>query len=1060
MPENRLAPDAGERPQAADPAAERDEPDSHRGLPPEPALAKTREAALDSTLEMALLEPLPPFTDAARARKSLAALERALGEGVAERALTAARSSPDPDRALDALERVLTAPLPRPPERMGDEALRAVAAVGAASDFLPRLLARRPRLLDWLSAAAHLHREKKRETYLRELSRRVIRLAPGDAAALMRALRRYKYREVLRIAARDLLGLGTVAEVTRELSALAEACLESAIPFLDAALRERHGAPDGAPKPGDGYCVLGMGKLGGRELNFSSDIDLICFYGVDGRTAGGSGPPVTHREHYARLTEQLARVIGEVTEHGFVFRVDLNLRPDGRSGPIVNALEGMESYYESFGRTWERAALLKARPCAGDLALGERLLEALAPFVWRRTVDHTTIEEMRSLKAQINRRAVQKGDDVKLGPGGIREIEFFAQALQLLHGGKNPRLRERSTLGALANALFAGLLAARDHDVLADAYVFLRRVEHRLQMIAERQTHALPLEAEARLRIARGAGFSTLAQFEAELGRHRANVGAIFGDILHATGAAVAPADPLLAAAVDPEVPEPARLEALAARGFRDPASALDHLARLARDRQSPFDRRGAPAPEAVRLLGDCATSPDPDLALFHLAELFATLRAPGAYFDLLARHPPTARQLTALLGSSDFLSKYFVRHPELIDWLVQSGLAQAKKGRAGLREELAARLSRQTDPEGRLVAMRRFKNEEVLRIGLNDVAGNLAVEEVMEELVELAEALLDRALELARAELVERYGLPRGPGGHEATLSVVGLGTLGARELGYQSDMDLIFVYSDAGETLGGSRGRSTNAEFFARLAQRLLSSLSLSLREGYLYRTDVRLRPSGNQGTLVVTARAFSEHQLKRAQLWERQALIRARRVAGDEALFDRVQAEVLEPAIFRPGADPVAMRAEIARVRDRMVRELSLETADQYNPKLGRGGLADIEFVAQFLQLAHGARDLSLRGGHTRKAIAALGAAGILSPRDTQVLEHGWTFLRRLENRLRIVHDHPLQHMPRSGPGLRSLARRLGYGGEEPEALLLADYAARTRAVRQVYERLLGA
>ncbi len=1004
-------------------------------------------------------EPLPPFAEPARARAALAALEDSLGVAAAERARTAASFAADPDRALDALERVLLAAGPRAPERLGDEALRAVAAVGAASDFLPRLLARRPRLLDWLSASAHLRREKKRDVYLRELSRRVARIDPGDSAALMRTLRRYKYREVLRIAARDLLGVCTLIEVTRELSSLADACLQTAVVFLDAALRERYGAPEGAPEPGDGFCVLGMGKLGGRELNFSSDVDLICIYAKDGRTAGGSRPPVTHLEHYARLTEQLARALGEMTEHGFVFRVDLNLRPDGRNGPIVNSLDAMEAYYEGFGRTWERAALLKARPCAGDLALGERVLSALAPFVWRRTVDHTTIEEMRSLKAQINRRAEQKGDDVKLGPGGIREVEFFVQALQLLHGGKNPRLRERNTLLALGNALFAGLLTARDHDALADAYVFLRRVEHRAQMIAERQTHAVPREPGARLRIARGLGFPALEGFEAELARHRASVGAIFGDILHATGAATAAPDPQLAAAVDPEVPEPTRLARLAERGFRDPAAALMHLTRLARARESPFGRRGAPSAEAIRLVADCAASPDPDLALLHLAEFFAILRAPGAYFDLLARHPPAARLLTSLFGSSDFLSKYFVRHPELVDALVQSGLAQLTKGRKALRDELAQRLALRDDAEGKLVAMRRFKNEEVLRIGLADVAGNLSVEEVADELTELAEALLEATLELARAELLERYGLPLGPGGEEATFAVIGLGTLGARELGYQSDLDLIFVYSDAGETSGGSRGRTTNAELFARLAQRLLSGLSLSLREGYLYRTDVRLRPSGNQGTLVVSAGAFGEHQLKRAQLWERQALIRARRVAGDAALFDRLQAEVLWPAIYRPGADPAAMRAEIARVRDRMMRELSQESADQYNPKLGRGGLADIEFVAQFLQLARGASDPLLRIPHTRRAVAALGAAGALSARDAQVLESGWTFLRRLENRLRIVHDHPLQHMPRSGPALRSLARRLGYGGERPEAALLADYAATTAAVRQVYERILG-
>ncbi len=1006
-----------------------------------------------------LSAPGPRFEDEPRARAALDALEKALGAALAARAERAARSSADPDRALDALERALSARR-LPSEKLSDRAIGLVCQLGSGSDFFPRILARRPRLLDWLCAGRNLGAEKPLEAYQRELAARVRRLAdPSDVAALTRLLRLYKYREMLRIAVRDLSGQATVGEVTRELSALAEASLDAAVLFLDALLRRRHGAPEGSDRPGDNFCVLGMGKLGARELNFSSDIDLIYLYGREGRTAGGEGGAVTHFEYYARLGEQLTKAIGEVTSDGFVFRVDLNLRPDGRNGPIVNSLDSMEEYYQSFGRTWERAAMLKARPVGGDRAVGETLVASLAPFVWRRSVDHSTVEEMRALKARINQRLGSRGDDVKLGPGGIREVEFFVQALQLLHGGKNPKLRERATMAALSQALFAGLITARDHDILADAYLFLRKVEHRLQMLAERQTHALPEDGRARLRLARAMGFDSVAAFDAQLGRHRRAVAAIFNDVMQASGATPAAVDPMLSQAADLDAPDEARTAALAARGFRAPAEALQSLLLLARDRTSPFAKRGGAAPEAVKLLADCAASPDPDRALFHLTGFLTAIRQPGPSYTLLAQNPSTARLLASLFGTSDYLSKDFLRHPELLEALVRSDQAVVKKGKERLAQELAARLAAHPDLEDKLVTTRRFKNEEVLRVGLNDVAGSLELQEVSWELSDLAEVLVQACRDLAWQEQLARYGEPLDEAGAPARLAILGLGKLGGRELGYHSDLDLIFVYSSAGETRGGSRGKIGSGEFFARLAQRLLSHLSLQLREGYLYKTDVRLRPSGNQGTLVVSLNSFADHQQRRAQVWERQALTRARLVCGDEQLWRDLQEKVLGPLVFRPVDDPALLRAEVARMRERMERELAQESRAQVNPKLGRGGIVDVEFLVQYLELLHGPVHPQVRQAGTLEALSALAEVEALSAQDAQRLTRAWLFLRKLENRLRIVHGAPLSHLPTGGPTLHMLARRLGYAGEEPGFRLLADYDATTDEVRRSYDRLLA-
>jgi glutamate-ammonia-ligase adenylyltransferase len=461
-----------------------------------------------------------------------------------------------------------------------------------------------------------------------------------------------------------------------------------------------------------------------------------------------------------------------------------------------------------------------------------------------------------------------------------------------------------------------------------------------------------------------------------------------------------------------------------------------------------------------VKFLAELARTPDPDQALNLFSEFIASLAAPQSYLGLLAHSTQAQRRLLNLFGQSDFLSRYFLRHPELLDALVQPSLDEVHKDDARLRQELSSRVQRHADPEERLGAMRRFKNEEILRIGLSDIGGELTVPEVAQQLTSIADGVLDELLFLAEREQLERYGAPLS-GARAESLAVIGMGKLGGRELGYHSDLDLIFIYSGTGtaETAGGARGKISHHEYFAKVVQRLISMLSLQFREGVLYRVDTRLRPSGNQGPLVVSAEAFREHHERRAQLWERQAMVKARGVAGDQGLIQRIRSEVIEPLVYeRPLPENAA--TEIDRMRMRMEREIAKETDAELNPKVGHGGLVDVEFATQFLQLSHGEALPEVRVTGTLEAIERLAARRCLSNADAEALRSGYLFHRGVENRLRLVHGYSLSSMPTSGRPLAILARRLGYLGPNVSEAFLAEYRSYADRVRQVYERLMGA
>jgi glutamate-ammonia-ligase adenylyltransferase len=884
--------------------------------------------------------------------------------------------------------------------------------------------------------------------------RRLAAAAVGDLSDLdsaRRGLRRFAAREKLRIATRDLLGHpGQDVDVTaRELSDLAEACCEVALAEALAWGEARFGPPLAAGGAPCALAVIGMGKLGGRELNAGSDVDLMLFYETDDAAEGtppGKPSSLSLHEHFTRVAQRFVATLDQSTQDGMVWRVDLRLRPEGTRGPLVNALASAERYYETWGRTWERAALVRARPVAGDLQFGARLLEALGPFVWRRAVDPGIVEEMKSMLGRARAEAGESSaDDLKIGPGGIREVEFFAQSLQLVWGGREPRVRCTNTLDALRRLRTRGFVSEGEETELSDAYLFLRRLEHRIQFATGLQTHSLPSDPSMVDRIARSLGYDGSPALLRELGAVRARVSSRFASL----GREPASHDvsfERLAAALD--AGDEAAVAAAAVDRFGTAASGdlPRHLLALARRPDGPLgattrDRDNAFARRLVDALAEAA---DPEQSTRLLAAFFSRLTTPGLYVRALADEPRMVRALASLLGASVFLGEALVGHPDLADRVLYArGVPVPEVARAQVDEEVAALGDEARDVDAFVGALRRAKRRVTFEVGLADLAGELTTREATHALTALADAMLEQACRFAmqEQERVDARGL-----------ALVAMGKLGGREIGYGSDLDLLFVYEDADDDA---------PERFARIAQRVLRLLGAPHGEGPGYDLDTRLRPSGSHGLLVVSLEAFTRYQAEQAQGWERQALVKARACAGDAELGGRVIAVAHAAAYQRGAPDP----ERVHHLRTRMQRELTHERLDRpparYDVKLGRGGIVDVEFAAQWLQMKHG-RDPRVRTTETEVALAALETCRYLEPSLAEALREGWRFLRRLEQRLRVSHGTSATLLEEGAPGLAALARSMGLHDApraRAEALLLERYVAVTREARAAYLRVLG-
>jgi glutamate-ammonia-ligase adenylyltransferase len=788
---------------------------------------------------------------------------------------------------------------------------------------------------------------------------------PPDLASLPEAdwprlLRRWRAAESTRLVWRDVAGLDTVEQTLAGSTRLAEQALQAGLAALEGLFAQRHGVLRDDDGNAQRLVVFGLGKLGGGELNFSSDVDLVYAFPEHGGSDGAR--PLDAEGYCTRLGQRLAQLLGEVTADGFVHRVDLRLRPFGASGRVALSFAAMEQYFQREGRDWERYAWIKARPVAGDIDAGERLLEALRPFVYRRYLDYTALDGLRAMKALIDAEVGRRelADDLKLGPGGIREIEFLAQALQLIRGGREPALRQRSLLPTLAALATAGHLPQAQADALVAAYLFLRRLENRVQMFADAQAHSLPADALARERIALGLGYADVAAMEAALAVQRDIVQDAFADLLQARRRPAASAAPSELAAYWSALPDGGDPAVLAAAGF---AQAEDHHGRLRDFARSPAVRALSDAARVrldhvlPALLEAAAHSAAPDAALPRGLGLLNSISRRASYLALLDEQPEALRRLVDVVARSALLAERLAGHPLLLDELLDARAAQPPPTGAALAAHIARDLAghganaEEGDTEAALARLGELRQSLSFRIALATLAQRQPAGASASQLAEVAEQLLAHVLALARTELEAAHGVIPGAG-----FAVVGYGSLGGRELGFGSDLDLVFLHDAPADAVSDGARPLDATRYFARLAQKLVGLLGATTAAGRLYEADVRLRPDGAKGLLVSSLDSFAEYQHQRAWTWEQQALLRARVVAGDAApatRFAQVRAAVLQ----RP-RDPEAVHAEVRAMRARMRGELDRSDAVHFDLKQGEGGLVDLEFLLQALVLANAA------------------------------------------------------------------------------------------------------
>jgi glutamate-ammonia-ligase adenylyltransferase len=924
---------------------------------------------------------------------------------------------------------------------------RRLVPVVAASRSLGAWLATHPTEADRLADGRHFTAPRARADLVAEATAVVAgasRGSPGPggrrptdplpAGPSWDQLRRFKRRELLRVAVRDLAGRVPVDQVAAELATLADACLEAALVVAT--------AESGYQEPPMRLAVLGMGKLGGGELNYVSDVDvLFCHEPLPGAEA----------EAAARAAERVARGImrglSAVTAEGTCFEVDANLRPEGRNGPLSRTLGSYLAYWDRWAQPWERQALIKVRPVAGDAELAARFCAEAAARVYPERLDPETVSAVRRMKSRVEGSAQARaaGDrQVKLGPGGLRDIEFAVQLLQLVHGRHDPGLRSGSTLVALDRLTAAGFVGRADAAQLAQAYRFLRLVEHRLQLASERRTHTIPAGEEARRWLARTLGYrdtpeaGALEQFEADRRRHAAAVRGLheklfYRPLLEAFGAVPAGLDPEGAA------------ERLAALGFANPGRAMASLRALTSglSRRATLMRAMLPV-----MLPWLAEAPDPDGGLAALRALAEALGDRAAFYGMVRDNPAAAELLCTVLGTSRLLGDLLARHPELLTAMAdQHRLASAREP-AELVASASAIVTRHLDPAAAWDGLRRFKRRELVRVAVRDLTGGLPVERVGAELAALAQACLAAGLLVAMREGPRSSGGPglSPPKAPPVRLAVLAMGKLGGAELSYTSDLDVLFCH----EPMPGVDPEVAN-QAADRMVRELLQGLSAVTPEGTCFKVDPNLRPEGRNGPLSRTLGSYLAYWDRWAQPWERQALIKVRPVAGDAELAARFCAE----AVARVYVDPLeeATVAEVRRIKARVESERLPAGADpKLHLKLGPGGLADVEWTAQLLQLRVGGRQPGVRVQGTLGALDALAAAGALDPGEAAWLADAYRFCLRIRNLAYLVAGRPVDTLPTDPVALERLARAMGEAGRQR---LLEDYRRATRRARRVVE-----
>lgn len=983
------------------------------------------------------------------------------------------------------------------------EAVEVATLLARQGEFPASQFRGTPKLAAQLAASRYRARAMPVDAMRDAIEKRLSGEQTSDEASAMRGLREFRHRQLLRVFLREIEG-APLRETTAEIADVAEACLEAAL--------ETAAVLEGRADLSQAVCAMGMGKLGGRELNFSSDIDLV--FCVDDDVSDGE------RQRAKKVVRRAVRLMDEVTQRGWVFRVDLRLRPQGSRGQLLPSESALVEYYLNWGRTWERGAWLKARPVAGDRAMGKRILDRLESFLYRRHLDFDAIDELRRMKEMIDEEAQAtafvdrprkkqsagepdrghstspfkarllkkfdgvddtetrsspaengqsagadgprgpcKGWDVKIGKGGIREIEFFVQALQLVHCGVREDLRVRTTLAALDRLLYGGLLSAVEHEQLTGAYDLFRRLEHRLQMEFDRQTHRLPSESSRLVALARRLEMDA-GELDASVGEARENVRQIFDRLF--SESPQKPEQPTVGdggddalerlVGLDPDrLFDESVLARLEAEGFRRPRQVAGQLEVLRRKPHGPFSHSppGADPRHARYLLRAVCEAPNPEQALGTLVRFTTNVGDTPSTWSMLRDNPHATRLLVHLFGSSAPIGGLLAERPDLFERMVYGGSAVLNRSLDAMQRQLQGELQGVADRARRMGRIRRFHREETVRLALHEIAGAVEVETTCRQLTDLAEVVFRALFCEVVAEYAASHGDPEYTGDPAQTLglAVVAMGSFGAGEMGFGSDLDFLFVYrpqpSDGG----------LDSEMATRIAKRVVRALSTAPSGGGGYEVDLRLRPSGRQGRLVVELDAWRDYYRTRAELWERQALIEARPITGDREIRRAVERGRLDLSFHRP-LQPEARR-KIAKMRRRLAEE-SAGGGDRFDVKFDPGGTLEVEFLIQWLQLTVDDDELRERRS-TFAVLRRLCDLEVDLDIDAAALVDDYAWLRRLECRLAISGVGRV--VPGGGPALRSLIRQMGHQGQKASRRFEARLNATRDRIRRATDAVLG-
>ncbi len=917
----------------------------------------------------------------------------------------------------------------------------------AAPDTLRRLVHDGPEaVLDQAVAAAGSERER-------------------SEADTMTALRLAKRDVALATAIADIAGAWDVFKVTGALSRFADRAATTALDTMmwrGARDNEIELADDAAPSRTAGLFILGLGKLGAHELNYSSDIDLIAFYDAERLNyIGRQSPP----QFYIRVVQGFVKLLESRTRDGYVFRTDLRLRPDPGSTSVAVSMRAAEAYYESAGQNWERAAMIKARVIAGDHEAGADFLHILLPFLWRKNLDFAAIEDIHSIKRQINAhrgggQIAVNGHNVKLGRGGIREIEFFGQTQQLIWGGRVPGLRTQATCDTLDALAREGRITEKAAAELRESYEFLRRVEHRLQMVDDRQTHSLPEDDETLNRFAIFLGFDGRDAFAAELTRHLTRVEQYYAHLFEEAPSLATTGNLVFTGGED----DPETLKTLSGMGFSDPSMISERVRTWHRGRWRAT--RSARARELLTelvptLLDALSKTANPDAAFRNFDQFLAGLPAGVQLFSLFHANPGLLTMMAEIMGSAPKLALHLAANPSLLDGVLAGDFNGALETRETLARELAAELARAEYFEETLDRSRRYANDQKFKVGMQVLNGRLDCDAAGLALSELAEVVVAALFDVARTDIESKHGRVGGGRGADEgrAMCVVALGKLGGREITENSDLDLLFMYDDpaegSGEKADGpSDGKRPLApsQYFARLSQQLISAISAPTAEGKLYEVDMRLRPSGNAGPIATSLSAFEQYQAASAWTWEHMALTRARVIAGPGHLRERATAAIR--AVLTRARDVDKLRTDVRDMRGRMAR--AHKASSIWDVKYTDGGLIDVEFIAQYLQLRHAHENPNVLDPNTCGALARLLEAGLLTASAANSLLHAARLWRTIQGMLRFTYDGAFNEDAAPAGLKQALAKAAGVDDFESLKSVMERTA---RDVRAIFIELIG-